>query len=90
MSNKEVDIPSHREMLASYRCEEISDEVYMEASAKLGEWKSTVSFGKLLQSFGENSERLLETTLGKKEALCYIIVKKNIFFCSSQLLYFSF
>lgn len=65
MSNKEVDIPSHREMLASYRCEEISDEVYMEASAKLGEWKSTVSFGKLLQSFGENSERLLETTLEK-------------------------
>eukprot|EP00871_Galdieria_phlegrea_P000175 jgi/Galph1/1158/GphlegSOOS_G5738.1 len=37
-SNKEVDIPSQREMLATVRCEEIAEEAYQQAHKKLEDW----------------------------------------------------
>jgi len=41
-SNKEVDIPSQREMLATVRCEEIAEEIYSSAHQKFQKWSEAL------------------------------------------------
>ncbi|GJQ13968.1 hypothetical protein GpartN1_g5759.t1 [Galdieria partita] len=57
-SNKEVDIPSQREMLATVRCEEIADEVYWNAHHKFQEWNEILDM--LKRNSKDNFEHLKE------------------------------
>ncbi|EME27774.1 Protein SEY1 [Galdieria sulphuraria] len=57
-SNKEVDIPSQREMLATVRCEEIAEEVYLNIHHKFQNWNET--FDMLKRNSKGNFEDLYE------------------------------
>ncbi|XP_004365208.2 hypothetical protein CAOG_00337 [Capsaspora owczarzaki ATCC 30864] len=68
MSNKDVDIPTQKEMLATYRCEEISDEVYQPVGEQFAVWRAAVASGQLVPNFGKRAQELIDGALAKYDS----------------------
>lgn len=57
LKNKDLDLPTQKEMLAMYRCGAISNEVYAEFENKVVEWGESVRKKKLVTKLGKEAEQ---------------------------------
>lgn len=63
--NKDLDLPTQKEMLAMYRCEEILNEVYNSFSKKLSAFKASLEQGQIIEQFGSSATQLVVDTLSE-------------------------
>lgn len=59
-----MDIPTQKEMLAMYRCDEISAEVFRNFSATTSSWKKSLESGEILEDFGKKGFEAFKNALG--------------------------
>eukprot|EP00127_Corallochytrium_limacisporum_P004079 Clim_evm24s157 gene=Clim_evmTU24s157 len=72
MDNKDLDIPSQREMLAMYRCDELAEEAFLEFEQNLTAIKDAiVAFGanKFMPEFGPKANVIFSGALDKYEEM---------------------
>jgi GTPase Era involved in 16S rRNA processing len=61
--NKDLDLPTQKEMLAIYRCEEILNESYAEFTKKIFVLKSPLTEGQLIEHFSDSANKLVDDIL---------------------------
>eukprot|EP01027_Heterolobosea_sp_BB2_P017215 GEZU01024412.1.p1 GENE.GEZU01024412.1~~GEZU01024412.1.p1 ORF type:complete len:621 (-),score=134.70 GEZU01024412.1:110-1891(-) len=64
-ANKDLDIPTQKEMLAIYRCSEISRELYSEFEGETSRWHDTVRNGQLVKGLGKQAKKLIDNILNR-------------------------
>ena len=62
-ANKDLDIPTQKEMLAMYRCDEISSALYRPFEEQIIEWSEILKKKQLVSKFGSKSHDIIEKTL---------------------------
>jgi hypothetical protein len=83
--NKDLDLPTQKEMLAMYRCEEILNEVYAEFAKKLSTLKAPLSQGQLVENFGSVATKLVDECLGMSFTIPFFPLVSNVFNTMSSL-----
>lgn len=63
--NKDLDLPSQKEMLAMYRCDEILNEAYKNFSTKLLPTKKSIEKGELVENFGKTVSVIFNEALAE-------------------------
>jgi protein SEY1 len=61
--NKDLDIPTQKEMLALFRCGEISKEILISFEERVKEWERKVEKKEIISNFGKISSHLVNETL---------------------------
>ncbi|GAM25534.1 hypothetical protein SAMD00019534_087090 [Acytostelium subglobosum LB1] len=62
-TNKDLDLPSQKEMLALFRCDEFVEASYNSFLAELKPVREKIERGKLFEKYGETGKRLLQQCL---------------------------
>lgn len=65
MENKDLDIPTQKEMLALFRCGEIAREVYVEFEKHYDKCNSIISKKQRVKNLGEKSKSIIDSVMGK-------------------------
>jgi hypothetical protein len=60
VTNKDLDIPTQKEMLAMYRCGEIAKEIYVKFEEHATEWKKQINHKQIISKFGEIAKQVLD------------------------------
>jgi len=63
--NKDLDIPSQKEMLAMFRCDEISAEAFRKFAATTAAYKQALEKGELVEAFGKKAAEAYNTALAE-------------------------
>ena len=53
IANRDLDLPTQQQLLAQFRCDEISDSIFLEFLAKVEHLKPILDSGKVAVEFGE-------------------------------------
>eukprot|EP01132_Coremiostelium_polycephalum_P005721 gene5721-7116_t len=62
-SNRDLDLPSQKEMLAIYRCDEFVESSFAQFSNQLKPIKEKITKGRYVEGFGESSKKMLDACL---------------------------
>lgn len=63
MSNRDLDLPTQRQLLAQYRCDEISHGVFETFSEKVKPFKHPLELGKVVDGLGKNLDSIRSVAL---------------------------
>lgn len=67
-ANKDLDLPTQKEMLAMFRCDEISSEAYASFCEAVLPISEELRFGNLVPDFGTKTQAMLESAMDAYEA----------------------
>ena len=62
--NKDLDLPTQRQLLAQFRCDEIAAEVFASFVAATQSWREQIDGHALIADFGEKGSQLRTGCLG--------------------------
>lgn len=64
--NRDLDLPSQKEMLALFRCGEISDQLYNQFTEEIAPIAADIKAGKLDETLGNTLTAIVQDKIGKK------------------------
>ncbi|KAL0480835.1 3 TM domain-containing transmembrane protein, partial [Acrasis kona] len=75
ISNKDLDLPTQKEMLAMYRCGEIAKEVFEQFNVATEEWQKKIKNKQIITRFGENAKKIVDAVLADYDSQTSLYVK---------------
>eukprot|EP00761_Pharyngomonas_kirbyi_P007083 gb/GECH01007092.1/.p1 GENE.gb/GECH01007092.1/~~gb/GECH01007092.1/.p1 ORF type:complete len:908 (+),score=244.09 gb/GECH01007092.1/:1-2724(+) len=76
--NKDLDIPTQKEMVARYRCEEISNECLPPFSKNVSEWQEEIDKENLINDLGSKASSLMTEILEEYDKKTHLYMKKVV------------
>jgi len=62
-SNRDLDLPSQKEMLALYRCDEFLESSFNQFTSEIRPTRESIEKGRLVNNFGEQSKKILDEAI---------------------------
>lgn len=69
-----MNLPTQKEMLAKYRCDEISNEIFATFNEQFQSLKSQLAKGQIIDNFGTKTTQLLTNAMG---TISFLMQKKQ-------------
>ncbi|KAF2078413.1 hypothetical protein CYY_000280 [Polysphondylium violaceum] len=62
-SNRDLDLPSQKEMLALYRCDEFLESSFNQFTSEIKSTRESIEKGRLVNNFGDSSKKILDDAI---------------------------